>query len=53
MSVLNIQYSIANDQIFPGEGYNLVASTHAIHWIKNKQFLFNHLYSKLAPGNYL
>ncbi len=46
----NIQYSVANDETFPGEGYDLVVSTHVIHWIKNKQTLFNRLYSKLAPG---
>ncbi len=46
----NIQYSVANDQTFPGEGYDLIVSTHVIHWIKNKQTLFNHLHSKLAPG---
>ncbi len=46
----NIQYSVANDETFPGEGYDLVVSTHVIHWIKNKQALFNRLYSKLAPG---
>ena len=46
----NIEYSVANDQTFPGEGYDLIVSTHVIHWIKNKQALFNRLYSKLAPG---
>ncbi len=46
----NIQYSVANDQTFPGEHYDLIVSTHVIHWIKNKQALFNRLYSKLAPG---
>ncbi len=47
----NIQYSVANDETFPGEeGYDLIVSTHVIHWIKNKQALFNRLYSKLAPG---
>ncbi len=46
----NIQYSVANDKTFPGEAYDLIVSTHVIHWIKNKQALFNHLQSKLAPG---
>ncbi len=46
----NIQYSVANDQTFPGEGYDLIVSIHVIHWIKNKQAAFNRLYSKLAPG---
>ncbi len=46
----NIQYSVANDETFPGEGYDLIVSTHVIHWIKNKQALFNRLHSKLAPG---
>ena len=46
----NIEYSVANDQTFPGEGYDLIVSTHVIHWIKNKQALFNRLNSKLAPG---
>ena len=46
----NIQYSVANDQTFPGKSYDLIVSTHVIHWIKNKQALLNRLYSKLAPG---
>ena len=46
----NIQYSVANNQTFPGEHYDLIVSTHVIHWIKNKQALFNRLFSKLAPG---
>ena len=46
----NIQYCVANDETLSRENYNLIVATHVIHWIKNKQALFNRLYSKLASG---
>ena len=46
----NIEYLVANDQSFPGEGYDLIVSTHVIHWIKDKRAALTNIYNKLAPG---
>ena len=49
----NVEYVIANDQSFPGEGYDLIVLNHVIHWIKDKRAAFNRIFSKLAPGGTL
>ena len=46
----NIKYLVANDPSFPGEGYDLIVSTHVIHWIKDKRAALTCIYNKLAPG---
>ena len=49
----NIQYSVADDQSFPGEGYDLVILNHVIHWIKDKRAVLNRIFNKLSPGGTL
>ena len=49
----NIEYLVANDQSFPGEGYDLIVSIHVIHWIKDKRAALTNIYNKLAPGGSL
>ena len=46
----NIEYLVANDQSFPGEGYDLIISIHVVHWIKHKRAALTRIYNKLAPG---
>ena len=44
----NIKYLVADDQSFPGDEYNVIVSTHVIHWIKDKESFFKRVFEKLA-----
>ena len=46
----NIEYLVADDQSFPGKGYDLIISNQVIHWIKDKKSVLSRTYNKLAPG---
>ena len=45
----NIEFLVADDKTFPGEGYNLVIAANVIHWISDKGDLLERLKPKLAP----
>ena len=49
-SRLNIEFLVADDQTFPGDGYDLVFSSIAIHWIKDKMALFKRIFEKLSSS---
>ena len=46
----NLVFLEANDLTFPEDRYDLVFSNYVLHWIKNKNALFNKVYRNLKPG---
>ncbi len=46
----NIEFLVADDQSFPGSGYDVVISAHVIHWISDKEALFRNVHEKLATS---
>ena len=46
----NLVFLEANDATFPEDQYDLVFSNFVLHWIENKNALFNRVYQNLKPG---
>ncbi len=46
----NTEFLVADDQSFPGSGYDVVVSAHVIHWISDKKAMFRNVYEKLAKS---
>lgn len=46
----NIEYLVGTDQTFPGEQYDLVFANGIVHWVSNKEALFERVFNKLRPG---
>lgn len=46
----NIEYLQADDKTFPLGEYDIVFSNIVIHWIDDKEALFNRVYANLRPG---
>ena len=52
-SAPNIQYLLTDAEHLPGERYDLIFSNFVIHWIKNKEAIFQQAQGILKPGGYL
>ena len=48
----NIEYMVGDDQCIPGKDYDLIVSTHVIHWIRNKEALFGNIRKKLTVNGF-
>lgn len=46
----NIDYVSGNDASFPEGPYDLVFANHVIHWVSDKNALFERVYQSLKPG---
>ena len=46
----NIEYVQADDQTFPPGPYDLIFGNAVVHWIKNKELLFEHISDNLNNG---
>ena len=49
-SASNIEYIQADDKTFPSGQYDLIFSNIVIHWIHDKEALFERVYANLSPG---
>ena len=49
----NIQYLLTDAEHLPGEHYDLIFSNFVIHWIKNKEAIFQQAQGILKPGGHL
>ncbi|XP_019849490.1 PREDICTED: uncharacterized protein LOC109580592 [Amphimedon queenslandica] len=46
----NLIFVVADDQSFPEDQYDMVFCSNVIHWIKEKERVFERVYKNLRPG---
>lgn len=46
----NLIFVVADDQSFPEDQYDMVFCSNVIHWIKDKEKVFDRVYKNLRPG---
>ena len=46
----NLAFLKGSDKEFPEDQYDLITSTHVLHWVKDKETMFKLVYRNLKPG---